>query len=40
MMCFWAVNLVTMTLVFIGAMLDKWLEILTQAFASIHLPKR
>ena len=31
---FWAVNLVTMTLVFFGAILDKWLEIFTQAFAS------
>jgi hypothetical protein len=37
MMCFWAVNLVTMTLdkwKFLGAILDKWLEILVQAFAS------
>ena len=34
MICFWAVNLVTITLVFLAAILDKWLEILTQAFAS------
>jgi hypothetical protein len=34
MICFWAVNLVTITLVFFGAIFDKWLEIFTQAFAS------